>query len=141
MRGRILALLVGLAMLSGCVAAAKEEFAKLKVGMNEEQVGKVLGKPEAVSAVRFAGHDRDYTVWQYEMVPNTPLCPSEAIPRFVSGLATAGLSEIAWTHAQAEPHWIYFLDGAMVYTSPAFDCQKSELCKVNRKSGDASSRN
>ena len=26
----------------------------------------------------------------------------------LTGIATLGLSEIAWRNAQAEPHWIFF---------------------------------
>ncbi len=123
-----------LALAAGCVAPAKDEFAKLRVGMTEYQVSQALGKPEEVKLVRFKGHDSDYQVWQYNMVPDIPTCPSEAIPRVMTGVATLGLAEIAWTHAKAEAHWVYFLDGAMVYTSPAFDCLNGELCRVSRSS-------
>lgn len=40
----------------------------------------------------------------------------------LTGMFTLGLSEIGWSHAKAVPHWIYFLDGHMVYTSEAIDC-------------------
>ncbi len=135
MRSKLVALAVCLVLagLAGCVAGAKEQFAKIEVGMKQEQVAQTLGNPEKVEFVRFAGHDQDYEVWQYEMVPNTPLCPSEAVPRFATAMATAGLSEIVWTRAKAEPHWVYFLDGALVYTSPAFDCSVGDLCKVHRE--------
>lgn len=127
-----LVLIFGLALAAGCVAPAKEQFAKLQVGMTKPQVARTIGEPEKVEFVRFKGHDSDYEVWQYQMVPDTPTCPSEAIPRFVTGVATLGLAEIAWTHAKSDAHWVYFLDGAMVYTSPAFDCLGGELCKVHR---------
>ena len=118
--------------VAGCAASAKDQMAKLQVGMKQPQVEQVLGKPEEVKQVKFKGHDDYYEVWQYEMVPETPLCPSEAIPRFITGVATAGLAEIAWTHAKATAHWIYFLDGQMVYTSAAFDCLNGEFCQVRR---------
>jgi len=38
---------------------------------------------------------------------------------------TLGLSEVGWTHAMATPHWVYFLDGKMVYFSEAIDCAKA----------------
>ena len=127
-------LILGLALAAGCVAPAKEQFAKLQVGMSKPQVAKTIGDPEMVEYVRFKGHDSDYEVWQYQMVPDTPLCPSEAIPRFMTGVATLGLAEIAWTRAKADAHWVYFMDGSLVYTSPAFDCLGGELCQV-RKGG------
>jgi hypothetical protein len=125
-------LILGLALAAGCVAPAKEQFAKLQVGMSKTQVSKTIGEPEKVEYVRFKGHDSDYEIWEYQMVPDTPTCPSEAIPRFMTGVATLGLAEIAWTRAKADAHWIYFLDGSLVYTSPAFDCLAGELCKVRR---------
>ncbi len=124
--------ILGLALAAGCVAPAKEQFAKLQVGMSKPQVTRAIGEPEKVEYVRFKGHDSDYEVWQYQMVPDTPMCPSEGIPRFITDAATLGLAEIAWTHAKADAHWVYFLDGSMVYTSPAFDCLGGELCKVHR---------
>lgn len=128
-------LMLGLALGAvGCVAPAKEQFAKLSVGMDKDQVTKAIGQPEEVKFVRFKGHESDYEVWQYQMVPDKPLCPSEAIPRFASDMVTLGLAEVAWTHAEADPHWVYFLDGKMVYTSSAFDCLNGELCKVHRSS-------
>jgi len=125
-------LILGLALSAGCVAPAKEQFAKLQVGMSKPQVAKTIGEPEKVEYVRFKGHDSDYEVWQYQMVPDIPTCPSEAIPRFMTGVATLGLAEIAWTRAKADAHWIYFLEGSMVYTSPAFDCLGGELCMVRK---------
>ncbi|CAO0822973.1 Lipoprotein SmpA/OmlA domain-containing protein [Desulfarculales bacterium] len=127
-----LVLILGLVLTAGCVAPAKEQFAKLQVGMSKPQVTHTIGEPEKVDYVRFKGHDSDYEIWQYQMVPDTPLCPSEAIPRFVTDVATLGLAEIAWTRVKADAHWIYFLDGALVYTSPAFDCLDGELCKMRR---------
>lgn len=125
-------LISGLLSASGCVASSKDQFAKLQVGMTKPQVSRHIGEPEKVEYVRFKGHDADYEIWQYQMVPDTPTCPSEAIPRVITGVATLGLAEIAWTHAKADAHWVYFLDGAMVYTSPAFDCLGGELCKVRK---------
>lgn len=135
----VLAMCLVLAMVAGCVAGAKEQMAKIEVGMSQQEVAKALGEPEKVESVRFAGHDRDYEVWQYDMVPNTPLCPSEAVPRFTTALVTAGLSEIAWSKAKAAPHWVYFMDGSLVYTSQAFDCSTGEMCKVNRTKDKSSS--
>jgi hypothetical protein len=40
-------------------------------------------------------------------------------------MMTLGLSEIGWSHAKATPHWVYFLDGHMVYTSEAIDCAQA----------------
>jgi len=122
-------LLLGLALLvAGCAARAADEFAKLKPGMREAEVRQVLGDPVAVRTVRFSGHDEDYLVWEYLMVPDDDLCPSEAASRVVTGIVTLGLSEIAWSNAKAVPHWVYFLDGMMVYTSKAFDCDHDEIC-------------
>ncbi|MFH1060874.1 MAG: hypothetical protein V1797_19605 [Pseudomonadota bacterium] len=125
-------LVIFVALASGCAANAKDQMQKLTVGMRATQVQAVLGLPEEVKQVKFKGHDDYYEVWQYKMVPDTPLCPSEAIPRFVSDVATLGLAEIAWTHAQATAHWVYFLDEELVYTSPAFDCLGGEFCSVRR---------
>lgn len=125
-------LVLFVALASGCAANAKDQMEKLRVGMRPTQVQTVLGPPEDVKQVKFKGHDDYYEVWQYQMVPESPLCPSEAIPRFMTGMVTAGLSEIAWTHAKATAHWIYFLDDELVYTSPAFDCLEGEFCTVRR---------
>ncbi|MGD9124913.1 MAG: hypothetical protein PVG60_07460 [Desulfarculaceae bacterium] len=48
----------------------------------------------------------------------------------LSGFATLGLSEIAWSQAKAEPHWVYFIDGTMVYYSIAFDCAHDDACDL-----------
>ena len=37
------------------------------------------------------------------------------------------------SEADAEPHWVYFLDGMMVYASPAFDCDKDKVCRFTQK--------
>jgi hypothetical protein len=43
----------------------------------------------------------------------------------LTGMFTLGLSEVGWSHAMATPHWVYFLDGKMVYFSEAIDCVKA----------------
>ncbi|MCA1906321.1 MAG: outer membrane protein assembly factor BamE [Desulfarculus sp.] len=136
----MLALTFAMIWAAGCAASAKDQMAKLQVGMKQPQVEQILGKPEEVKQVKFKGHDDYYEVWQYAMVPDTPLCPSEAIPRFVTDVATLGLAEIAWTNAQATAHWIYFLDGELVYTSAAFDCLNGEFCQVRRSPARQHSR-
>jgi hypothetical protein len=40
-------------------------------------------------------------------------------------VVTLGLSEIGWSYINAVPHWVYFLDGKMVYTSEAIDCAEN----------------
>jgi hypothetical protein len=47
----------------------------------------------------------------------------------LTGLASLGLSEIAWSKAKEEPYWIYFMDGMMVYKSPAFNCETDRTCE------------
>jgi hypothetical protein len=127
-------LLVGIALLvSGCGPAAKEELAKLEVGMTQAQVQKVLGKPEKMQCVRFPAHDRDYLVWEYEMLPDMgPVCPSEGTARVLTGVATLGLSEVAWNNAKLKPHWVYFLDGYMVFAGRGFDCSSPEICSIHK---------
>jgi hypothetical protein len=40
--------------------------------MTEYQVASRLGNPEKIRRVRFMGHERDYIVWEYRMVPDVP---------------------------------------------------------------------
>lgn len=115
--------LLALAALAGCAATANDQMGKLEVGMTSQQVKKSLGPPEAIKRVRFPGYSRDYLVWEYSWVPETPACPSEGVSRVLTGMMTLGVSEVGWTHAKARPHWVYFLDDHMVYTSKAVDCQ------------------
>lgn len=118
----------------GCGPAAKEELAKLEVGMTQGQVEKILGKPEKVECVRFPAHERDYLIWQYQMIPDTgPVCPSEGTARIVTGVATLGLSEVAWNKAKLKPHWVYFLDGYMVFAGRGFECETPDICTINNK--------
>lgn len=126
-------LLLGIVILAaGCSPAAKDQLSKLEVGMTQAQVEKTLGKPEKVQCVRFPAHDRDYLVWEYQMVPDTgPVCPSEGTARVVTGVVTLGLSEVAWNKSKLQPHWVYFLDGYMVFAGRGFDCQSPEICSIN----------
>ncbi|MCB2189403.1 MAG: hypothetical protein KQJ78_23540 [Deltaproteobacteria bacterium] len=123
--GRLCAL-VGLALALGlagaCVPKAEYEMPKLQVGMNYQQVETEIGKPENIKLVHFNGNDTDYLVWEYLMVPTTPVCPSEGLARSFAAVATLGVSEIGVSHLKAMPHWIYFMDGKLVYTSRGLDC-------------------
>lgn len=65
---KYLVLLLALAA-AGCASHAEDQFAKLKVGMSQNEVKTSLGAPEKVRSVRFSGHDEDYLVWEYEFVP------------------------------------------------------------------------
>ena len=126
-------LLLGLCLLlsAGCASKAAEEFAKLEVGMSPAEVRQALGEPEKVKKVRFKNHEEDYVVWEYSMIPETHiLCPSEGVSRAVTGIATLGLSELAWNQALTKPHWIYFFDDRMVYFSRGFDCEQSPECQI-----------
>lgn len=125
----ILAMMVCLAVLAGCAPTAKEQFAKVEPGMNREQVTSALGQPEYITTVRFSGHAQDFEIWQYTMTPDVPLCPSDMI---ISAF-TLGLSNLARTDKEPKPHWVYFQEGLMVYTSPAFDCTSGEICKITGK--------
>jgi len=130
--------LLGLALLAACAPKATEQFARVQLGMTKQQVAGILGKPEAVRYVHFPGYERDFQVWEYQMVPDTPNCPSEAVSRVLTGMVTVGFSEIAWSHAKSQPHWVYFLDERLFYTSPAFDCTGGELCqsRLGKLEGD-----
>jgi len=66
--------LVLLAMLlaAGCAANASDQLAKIHPGMTPQEVSDKLGPPEHIKRVRFPGHQRDYLVMEYEMVPDTP---------------------------------------------------------------------
>jgi len=118
-------LALALVLAAGCATKAVDAVDKVHAGMTPQQVESKLGPPEHIKRVRFPGHQRDYLVLEYEMVPDTQLCPSEATGRVLTGMFTLGLSEVAWTNAQATPHWVYFLDGKMVYFSEAVDCAKN----------------
>lgn len=48
--------------------------------------------------------------------------------RALTGMATLGLSEIAWSYAKTQPHWLYFFDGMLVHFSRGFDCNKEKTC-------------
>lgn len=113
-----------LALAAGCAVKASDQVGKIEPGMTPEQVTARLGEPEHIKRVRFPGHQRDYLVLEYEMVPEIPSCPSEAAARVLTGVVTLGVSEVGWTNAQATPHWVYFMDGRMVYFSEAIDCPK-----------------
>ncbi len=127
-------LLMGLLLLAaGCAVRAEEQLAKLQEGMTQAEVERAIGKPEAVMCVRFPSYERDYLVWQYEMIPAAmPVCPSEGAARTITGIATLGLSEVAWTHAKAKPHWVYFLDGFMVFAGRGFDCTSPAICTIHK---------
>ncbi|MGD8563858.1 MAG: hypothetical protein PVG03_15045 [Desulfarculaceae bacterium] len=56
---------------TGCAPHAAK-LDSLEPGMTETQVATQLGKPEKIKRVRFMGHERDYTVWEYKMVPDVP---------------------------------------------------------------------
>lgn len=128
----LIPMLLIVALLAGCAPAAKDQLAKLEVGMTQSQVQKTLGQPVKVQCVRFPAHDRDYLIWEYEMIPDMgPVCPSEGTARVVTGVATLGLSEIAWNKAKLKPHWVYFLDGFMVFAGRGFDCSSPEICSIN----------
>lgn len=110
--------------IAGCAQGAKENLAKVKPGMTPEQVHQQLGPPEAVKLIQFPKQKGKFVVWQYEMVAETPNCPSKLLGRGIAGLLTLGMSEIAISHAEAEPHWIYFEDGKLTYASRAVDCKQ-----------------
>ncbi|MCB2226017.1 MAG: hypothetical protein KQH53_05000 [Desulfarculaceae bacterium] len=125
MRQGVWFILLAIALIAGCAHEAAEEMAKVQVGMTPKQVEAKLGQPEAVKRVRFPGHQRDYLVLQYELIPQSQVCLSEGTGRVLTGMFTLGLSEVAWTNAKATPHWVYFLDNKMVYFSEAVDCEKT----------------
>lgn len=122
-------IIVVLALAAGCAHYASDEVGKIQPGMTPEQVAARLGEPEHIKRVRFPGHQRDYLVMEYELVPEIPACPSSAAARAITGVFTLGISEVGWTNAQASPHWVYFLDGKMVFFSEAVDCKK-EGCRT-----------
>jgi hypothetical protein len=92
-------------------------------------VSQALGKPEFITTVHFSGHTSDFEIWQYQFAPDVPPCPGDLV---ISAL-TLGLSQLAREDLEPKPHWVYFQEGLMVYTSPAFDCSNEELCKVTGK--------
>ena len=125
----ILGLMACLVLLAGCAPTAREQFAKIEPGMSRAQVAQVLGEPEYITTIRFSGHAQDFEIWQYEMMADAPFCPGDLV---LSAL-TLGLSNLARTDKQIKPHWVYFQEGRLVYTSPAFDCADGELCKITGK--------
>jgi hypothetical protein len=121
--------LVLLLLTAGCAPKAGETLAKLKLGMTPQEVRQALGEPKARRCIRFTGHKSPYLVWEYSMVPERgPVCASEGAGRLITGMATLGASEIIWSHVNAKPHWVYFINGMMVYTSLAFDCRTDDTC-------------
>jgi hypothetical protein len=122
---------------AGCAARADQELTKVMPGMTQEEVRSALGPPEEEMCVRFPAYEQDYLVWQYQMVPEGMLvCPSEGAMRTVTGVATLGLSELAWRQAKRKPHWVYFLDGEMVYAGRGFDCSDPAVCQRNHNIQD-----
>ena len=121
--------LLAVFLITGCAPSAKNEFAKIEPGMTRDQVANAMGQPELITTVRFSGHAQDFEIWQYELAPDVPLCPGDLI---ITAF-TLGLSQLARTDLDPKPHWVYFQDGLMVYTSPAFDCTDGELCKITGK--------
>ncbi len=74
MRAAFIALLIFLgAFLPGCAHQAEFVSQQLKPGMSREEVQNVLGPPAKVHRVRFQGHEMDYIVWEYPMVPDAPV--------------------------------------------------------------------
>lgn len=92
-----------LALGAGCAHYASDEESKIQPGMTPDQVIAKLGEPEHVKRVRFPGHQRDYLVLEYNLVPEIPACPSSAAARAITGMLTLGVSEVGWTNAQATP--------------------------------------
>ena len=126
---KISILFLAFLMLAGCAPSAKHEFSKIEPGMSREQVAQSLGQPEFITTVRFSGHAQDFEIWQYQLKPEVPLCPGD----LVLTAFTLGLSQLARTDLDAKPHWVYFQDGIMIYTSLAFDCTTGDLCKITGK--------
>jgi hypothetical protein len=117
----------GLLLTAGCAPNASEQFAKVEPGMSHREVSAVLGQPELVTKVRFSGHPEDFEIWQYEMVPDVPSCPTD----MAIAALTLGISRLARVDLEPSPHWVYFQNGRMVHTSRAFDCDRnSEVCQV-----------
>jgi hypothetical protein len=120
-------MIAGLLLAAGCAPNASEQFAKIEPGMSHREVAAVLGKPELVTKVRFSGHSEDFEIWQYEMVPDAPSCPTD----MAIAALTLGISRLARVDLEPSPHWVYFQNGRMVHTSKAFDCSRnSEVCQV-----------
>jgi hypothetical protein len=126
---KIAVILLGLLALAGCAPSASQEFAKIEPGMTRIQVAQALGQPEFITTVRFSGHTSDFEIWQYQLKPDVPLCPGD----MVITTLTLGLSQLAREDLDPKPHWVYFQEGMLVYTSPAFDCTGGDLCKVTGK--------
>lgn len=68
----LMALGLSLALAAGCATKAEEHFVKVQLGMSKAQVRGTIGEPDIVKKVRFEGHTKDYEIWEYDMVPQTP---------------------------------------------------------------------
>ncbi len=130
----VLAVLAVLAA-AGCAPKASDMLPKIKTGMNTEEVREALGKPQVTHCVHFQGNEGNYLVWEYEMVPDMPVCPSEGISRVATGIVTLGLSEVAWSHAKAKPYWLYFHENTLMHFAPAFDCSAQKFCTMVKLNG------
>jgi hypothetical protein len=117
-----MALLLLVVFLAGCAARADEEFVKVHLGMSKNEVRDTVGEPAKVEKINFPGHTRPYEIWEYHMIPDAPICITQGAARFMTGFATLGLSEVAWSHGRSTPHWVYFLDNQAVFTSPVIIC-------------------
>jgi len=126
--GVALVLLLALAA-GGCAPGAKANLSKIQNGMSEDQVAEELGQPESVKLVQFPQQQGKFVVWEYNMVPETPNCPSKMLGRSLAAVCTVGFSEVAISHAEAEPHWVYFEDGKLAFASRAVDCAQYD-CRV-----------
>lgn len=115
--------------VAGCAPGAKANLAKVKTGMTPNQVSEEIGPPESVKMVQFPQQDGKFLVWEYNMVADTPNCPSKMLGRGIAAICTVGFSEVAISHVEAEPHWVYFEDGKLSFASRAVDCKEYD-CKV-----------
>ena len=59
--------------IAGCVHHADFVSDQLKTGMSKDKVQELLGAPDKVHRVHFQGHEMDYIVWEYGMVPDVPV--------------------------------------------------------------------
>lgn len=130
----VLAALLALAA-GGCAPKASDMLPKIKTGMNTEEVREALGPPQKKHCVHFSGNQGNYLVWEYEMVPDMPVCPSEGISRVATGIVTLGLSEVAWNHSKARPFWFYFHEDTLMHFAPGFDCKASKFCNMVKRNG------
>lgn len=118
-----------LLLAAGCAPKASDLMPKINTGMNPAEVKGVMGEPKQTHCVHFDGHDGNYLVWEYSLIPDMPVCPSEGVGRVATGIVTLGLSEVAWSHAKAKPYWFYFHDNTLMHASKAFDCSKEDFCR------------